>query len=78
MSTKQIRSITILREIPFVVPFNKRVSILQGLVAANKMRVQGNLQAFLQGPFIMITVRRSHLYEDAYDKLRPENGECYL
>ncbi|KAH8284660.1 hypothetical protein KR018_011151 [Drosophila ironensis] len=73
MSTKQIRSITILREIPFVVAFNKRVSILQGLVAANKMRVQGNLQAFLQGPFIMVTVRRSHLYEDAYDKLRPEN-----
>ncbi|EDW74671.1 uncharacterized protein Dwil_GK15782 [Drosophila willistoni] len=73
MSTKQMRSITILREIPFVVAFNKRVSILQGLVAANKMRVQGNLQAFLQGPSIVITVRRSHLYEDAYDKLRPEN-----
>ncbi|EDV37490.1 uncharacterized protein Dana_GF11384 [Drosophila ananassae] len=73
MSTKQIRSITILREIPFVVAFNKRVSILQGLVAADKMRVQGHLQAFLQGPSIMLTVRRSHLYEDAYDKLRPEN-----
>lgn len=74
MSTKQKRSITILREIPFVVPFSKRVSILQGLVAANKMRVQGHLQAFLQGPSIMVTVRRTHLYEDAYDKLRPENG----
>ncbi|TDG42604.1 hypothetical protein AWZ03_010965 [Drosophila navojoa] len=73
MSTKQKRSITILREIPFVVPFSKRVSILQGLVAANKMRVQGHLQAFLQGPSIMVTVRRTHLYEDAYDKLRPEN-----
>ncbi|XP_043645580.1 ubiquitin-protein ligase E3C [Drosophila teissieri] len=73
MSTKQIRSITILREIPFVVAFNKRVSILQSLVAANKMRVQGNMQAFLQGPSVLITVRRSHLYEDAYDKLRPEN-----
>ncbi|ALC41873.1 CG3356 [Drosophila busckii] len=73
MSTKQKRSITILREIPFVVAFNKRVSILQGLVAANKMRVQGHLQAFLQGPSIVLTVRRSHLYEDAYDKLRPEN-----
>lgn len=74
MSTKQIRSITILREIPFVVAFSKRVGILQGLVAADKMRVQGHLQAFLQGPSIMLTVRRSHLYEDAYDKLRPENG----
>lgn len=77
MSTKQIRSITILREIPFVVPFNKRVSILQSLVAASKMRVQGNMQAFLQGPSVLITVRRSHLYEDAYDKLRPDNGRCH-
>uniref|UniRef100_A0A0A1XNT7 Ubiquitin-protein ligase E3C n=1 Tax=Zeugodacus cucurbitae TaxID=28588 RepID=A0A0A1XNT7_ZEUCU len=73
MSTKQIRSITILREIPFVVPFNKRVGILQGLVAADKMRVQGNYQAFLQGPSIILKVRRSHLYEDAFDRLRPEN-----
>lgn len=77
MSTKQIRSITILREIPFVVAFSKRVGILQGLVAADKMRIQGNLQAFLQGPSIMLTVRRSHLYEDAYDKLRPENGTIF-
>ncbi|XP_017478556.1 PREDICTED: ubiquitin-protein ligase E3C [Rhagoletis zephyria] len=73
MSTKQIRSITILREIPFVVSFSKRVGILQGLVAADKMRVQGNYQAFLQGPSIILKVRRSHLYEDAYDRLRPEN-----
>lgn len=32
------------------------------------------MQAFLQGPAIYITVRRSHIYEDAYDKLRTENG----
>ncbi|XP_037945574.1 ubiquitin-protein ligase E3C [Teleopsis dalmanni] len=73
MSTKQIRSITILREIPFVVAFSKRVGILQGLIAADKLRVQGDLQAFLQGPSILITVRRAYLYEDAYDKLRLEN-----
>lgn len=74
MSIKEIRSITILREIPFVVDFSKRVGILQGLVAADKIQIQGNLQAFLQGPSITLTVRRTHLYEDAYDKLRPENG----
>lgn len=75
LSIKEIRSITILREIPFVVDFSKRVGILQGLVAADKLRMQGHLQAFLQGPSITITVRRTHLYEDAYDKLRPENGK---
>lgn len=37
-------------------------------------RAQGDQQNFLQGPSIQIVVRRSHLYEDAFDKLRPENG----
>lgn len=74
LSTKQIRSITILREIPFVVPFNTRVGILQGLLSADKLRAQGDQQGFLQGPSIQLTVRRSHLYEDAFDKLRTENG----
>lgn len=36
---------------------------------------QGDQQNFLQGPSIQILVRRSHLYEDAFDKLRPENGK---
>uniref|UniRef100_A0A182QT97 Ubiquitin-protein ligase E3C n=1 Tax=Anopheles farauti TaxID=69004 RepID=A0A182QT97_9DIPT len=73
LSTKQIRSITILREIPFVVPFNTRVGVFQGLVAADKLRTQGELQGFLQGPSINLTVRRSHLYEDAFDKLSQTN-----
>lgn len=73
LSTKQIRSITILREIPFVVPFNTRVGILQGLLSSDKLSAQGDLQGFLQGPSIQLTVRRSHIYEDAFDKLRPEN-----
>lgn len=73
LSTKQIRSITILREIPFVVEFNTRVSILQGLLGADKLRSQGDLQGFLQGPSINIMVRRSHLYEDAFDKLSLDN-----
>jgi ubiquitin-protein ligase E3 C len=77
MSTKQIRSITILREIPFVVAFNTRVNVLQGLLAADKLRTQGDLQGFLQGPSIQLTVRRSHLYEDAFDKLSPVNGSLH-
>lgn len=44
LSTKQIRSITILKEIPFVVPFNKRFEVLQGLLAAEKLRSQGELK----------------------------------
>lgn len=73
ISTKQLRSITILKEIPFVVPFNKRFEVLQGLLAAEKLRSQGDMQGFLQGPQTHLTVRRTHLYEDAFDKLSPEN-----
>lgn len=40
-----------------------------------KYRAQGDQQGFLQGPSIQLVVRRSHLYEDAFDKLRPENGK---
>ena len=47
MSTKQIRSITILKEIPFVVPFNKRFEVLQGLLAAEKLRSQGEFDLTL-------------------------------
>jgi len=73
LSTKQTRSITILKEVPFVVPFNKRFEVLQGLLAAEKLRSQGDLQNFLQGPQIHLLVRRTHLYEDAFDKLSLEN-----
>lgn len=38
-------------------------------------RAQGDQQGFLQGPSIQLVVRRSHLYEDAFDKLRSENGK---
>lgn len=74
-SMKQQRSVTILRDIPFVVSFARRVNILQGLISSDKMKIQGGLQSFLQGPSIHLSVRRSHLYEDSFDKLRPENGE---
>lgn len=73
LSTKQIRSITVLREIPFVVAFNTRVGIFQGFLTADKIRVQGELHRdFMQGPTINLVVRRSHLYEDSFYKLSPE------
>ena len=30
---------------------------------------------FNEGPSINISVRRTHLYEDAFDKLSPDNGK---
>ncbi|XP_076243560.1 ubiquitin-protein ligase E3C isoform X2 [Calliopsis andreniformis] len=73
LSAKEIRTLTLLREIPFIVPFNDRVVVFQSLIYRDKTEQQGELTHFLQGPSIRISVRRNYLYEDAFEKLSPEN-----
>uniref|UniRef100_A0A4W6FHD2 Ubiquitin-protein ligase E3C n=1 Tax=Lates calcarifer TaxID=8187 RepID=A0A4W6FHD2_LATCA len=70
LSVSEERHLAILTELPFVVPFEERVKIFQRLIFADKRDVQGD------GPFpdgINVTIRRNYIYEDAYDKLSPEN-----
>lgn len=73
LSATEVRTLTLLREIPFVVPFNNRVMVFQSLIYKDKAEQQGELTHFMQGPSIQISVRRNYLYEDAFDKLSPEN-----
>jgi len=73
MSTLSIRNITILRELPFVVPFHHRVLILQQLIVNDRSESQEEATNFLTGPQIQILVRRNYLYEDAFDRLSLEN-----
>ncbi|XP_063063156.1 ubiquitin-protein ligase E3C [Engraulis encrasicolus] len=70
LSVSEERHLAILTELPFVVPFEERVKIFQRLIFADKRDVQGD-GPFLDG--ISITIRRNYIYEDAYDKLSPEN-----
>eukprot|EP00299_Pterocystis_sp_00344_P020075 c9890_g1_i2.p1 GENE.c9890_g1_i2~~c9890_g1_i2.p1 ORF type:complete len:581 (+),score=116.48 c9890_g1_i2:937-2679(+) len=58
--------LTILRSLPFVVPFEARVKMFRILVDFNE-----------QGGYYhnAITVRRDHLYDDAYDKLAAAPSE---
>ncbi|CAH0727473.1 unnamed protein product, partial [Brenthis ino] len=70
---KELRTVTILREIPFVVPFSTRVLIFQGLLMREKHAHWYEMSNFNEGPSIIISVRRTHLYEDAFDKLSPDN-----
>uniref|UniRef100_A0A7N6BU23 Ubiquitin-protein ligase E3C n=1 Tax=Anabas testudineus TaxID=64144 RepID=A0A7N6BU23_ANATE len=70
LSVSEERHLAILTELPFVVPFEERVKIFQRLIYVDKRDVQGD------GPFpdgINVTIRRNYIYEDAYDKLSPEN-----
>lgn len=74
-TTKEVRTLTILKEIPFVVAFHERVLVFQSLALKDKMNHQMTARNFLHGPSINIMVRRNYLYEDAFDKLSPENGK---
>lgn len=49
------------------------MAVFTSLVAADRSQHQSTAPYGL-GPDINITVRRSHLYEDAFDKLSPTNG----
>jgi hypothetical protein len=51
------------------------VLVFQSLVLKDKLEHQGEHSHFLQGPNIQVAVRRNYLYEDAFDKLSPENGK---
>ncbi|XP_072172763.1 ubiquitin-protein ligase E3C-like [Diadema setosum] len=72
-STHMARRLVILAELPFVVPFEERVQVFREWVAADKQESQGDFAGFLPGKSIDIIVRRNYIYEDAYDRLRPEN-----
>lgn len=51
------------------------LQIFQRLIYADKRDTQGD------GPFpdgINVTIRRNYIYEDAYDKLSPENGTACI
>ncbi|XP_073957789.1 ubiquitin-protein ligase E3C-like [Choristoneura fumiferana] len=73
LTIKELRTVTILREIPFVVPFSTRILIFQGLLVREKHDHWYEMSNFNEGPSINISVRRTHLYEDAFDKLSPDN-----
>jgi ubiquitin-protein ligase E3 C len=74
LSTTEVRNVTILQEIPFVVSFHDRVKILQTLIAIDRAQHIGESHSFnALGNTIQIMIRRNYIYEDAFEKLSPEN-----
>ena len=49
--------------------------ILQKLITKDKEEHQGDMQHFLAGASVSVMIRRNFIYEDAFDKLSPENGK---
>lgn len=72
LSTNEVRKNIILSEMPFVVPFEDRVKFFRSLVRQDKDASQ-DADSFRFGHSFSILARRSHLYEDAFEKLSLEN-----
>ena len=62
-----------LREMPYAISFSQRVHVFQDLVTRDKDDHQGDRVNFLQGKAIHVHIRRNFIYEDAFDKLSPDN-----
>ncbi len=65
----------LLKTAPFVFPFVERVQFFRTLVDHNCFTVQGAHQDFLLGPSIPLTIRRDHVYEDAFSQLAKDTGQ---
>ena len=75
LSTKEVRLATVLREMPYAIAFSQRVHLFHNLVARDKEDHQGDRVNFLQGKAIHVHIRRNFIYEDAFEKLSPDNGK---
>ncbi|CAH1772399.1 unnamed protein product [Owenia fusiformis] len=73
LSTMEVKNLTILTELPFVLPFQERVKIFHKLIQREKTEHQDDRGGFMLGPAISVMIRRNYIYEDAFDKLSPEN-----
>lgn len=72
LSPMEERLLRILKDYPFALSFHDRVKVWNRILDLDK---QAN------DPFPManrgdVQVRRNYIYEDAYEKLSPENGNC--
>ena len=73
LSAKEVRLSTVLRELPYAISFSQRVQVFHNLVQKDKEEHQGDQVNFLQGHSIQVHIRRNFIYEDAFEKLSPEN-----
>lgn len=72
-SVNELRVLTILKQIPFVIPFDKRVQVFNMLIRQDRNDQQQGADFLQNGATINVRVRRNYLYEDAFDELSPQN-----
>ncbi|XP_065569071.1 ubiquitin-protein ligase E3C-like isoform X2 [Artemia franciscana] len=72
LSVRESRANAILHEAPFLFSFTSRVKLFQSLIGQDK-EVSQAMSEFLPQGNVFVRIRRSYLYEDAFDNLSLEN-----
>ncbi|BET02083.1 unnamed protein product [Nesidiocoris tenuis] len=73
LTTHECRILRLLSSIPFIVPFMKRVEVLQNSTDILKMEYQSPDSVFPMIPNVHHRIRRNYIYEDAFEKLSVDN-----
>ncbi|XP_037089443.1 ubiquitin-protein ligase E3C-like [Pollicipes pollicipes] len=75
LSSRDVRMMLLLRQLPFVFSFPQRVQLFQELIRQDKQNSQSDLDHFMSnaGTSISVNIRRNYIYEDAFEKLSPDN-----
>ncbi|CAJ0955893.1 unnamed protein product, partial [Mesorhabditis belari] len=75
LSATDLRNLSIMRSIPFVVPFRQRIKIFDEMLLKDKEEHGAGFDNWGNpaGHSISISVRRQHLYEDSFDALSIKN-----
>ncbi|XP_076044121.1 ubiquitin-protein ligase E3C isoform X2 [Oratosquilla oratoria] len=71
-SVQELQRATILEELPFVLPFQARTNVFSTLLSNDRNENQFRSN-FLEGKFITVNIRRTYIYEDAFEKLSRSN-----
>ena len=77
-SVNELRLLTILQQIPFVIPFDTRVQVFNLLIHQNKLDEQHGAEFLQSGSTINVRIRRDYIYEDAFEQLSSQNGNTFL
>ena len=69
LSLHHLKQIDLLHNIPFIIPFENRISIFHRIVEEDKKKHQAGWGNYSSGNIVSVTIRREYIYEDAFLQL---------
>jgi len=69
LSLHHLKQIDLLHNIPFIIPFENRISIFHRIIDEDKKKHQAGWGNYSSGNIVSVTIRREYIYEDAFLQL---------